>query len=105
MYEGALNNELSLSNVQMLTNLYQKAIEYYSAFDNMMFNDFLNRMQSLLSREDIQIVLNSFGDQNTKGKIGNAQGKGKKSENVPKKPEIDFNVDEEDNAVEQQQRQ
>jgi len=37
----------------MLSNLYQKAIEYYSAFDNMMFNDFLNRMQSLLSREDI----------------------------------------------------
>lgn len=44
MYEGELNNELTLSNVQMLTTLYQKAIEYYSAFDNMMFNDFLNRM-------------------------------------------------------------
>lgn len=53
VYETGLNNELSLSTIQTLMTLYQKAIEYYSAFDDIMFNDFLNRMQSLLSREDI----------------------------------------------------
>lgn len=61
-YEGALINDLSLSTVQTLTTLYQKSIEYYSAFDDLLYNDFLNRMQSLLQREDIQIVLNSFNE-------------------------------------------
>ena len=62
VYEEALVTELSLSTIQTLTTLYQKAIEYYSAFDDMMFNDFLNRMQSLLQREDIQVVLNSYDE-------------------------------------------
>lgn len=53
VYEDALVRELSLSNIQTLTTLYQKAIEYYSAFDDMMFNNILNKMQSLLQREDI----------------------------------------------------
>ena len=61
-YESAINNDLSLSTVQTLTTLYQKAIEYYSAFDDLLYNDFLNRMQSLLQREDIQIVLNSYDE-------------------------------------------
>lgn len=47
-YEAALANDLSLSTVQTLTTLYQKAIEYHSAFDDLLYNDFLNRMQSLL---------------------------------------------------------
>lgn len=62
VYESALNTDLSLSTVQTLTTLYQKAIEYYSAFNDLMFNDFLNRMQSLLQREDIQVILNSYDD-------------------------------------------
>jgi hypothetical protein len=55
VYENAINNEddLNLSTVQTLTTLYQKVIEYYSAFDDLMYNDFLNRMQSLIQREDI----------------------------------------------------
>ncbi len=52
-YEQALTNDLSLSTVQTLTTLYQKSIEYYSAFDDLLYNDFLNRMQSLLQRDDI----------------------------------------------------
>lgn len=64
VYESALNTDLSLSTVQTLTTLYQKAIEYYSAFNDLMFNDFLNRMQSLLQREDIQVILNSYDDGN-----------------------------------------
>lgn len=64
VYEMAILNDLNISTVQTLTTLYQKAIEYYSAFDDLMYNDFLNRMQSLLQREDIQIVLNSMEDEN-----------------------------------------
>ena len=62
VYEEALNSELSLSTIQTLITLYQKAIEYYSAFDDMMFNNILNKMQSLLQREDIQVVLNSYDE-------------------------------------------
>jgi hypothetical protein len=45
--------ELDINVIQNLSALYQKGIEYYSAFDNVMFTDLLNRMQSLLQREDI----------------------------------------------------
>ena len=60
VYEESLNIDLSLSTIQTLMALYPKAIEYYSALDDSMYNDILNRMQSLLQREDIQIVLHSI---------------------------------------------
>ena len=48
-YEKAVaSGDLNISTIQTLSNLYQKGIEYYSAFDNTMFGDLLNRMQSLL---------------------------------------------------------
>ena len=48
-YEEAIDKgELDINTIQTLTTLYPKAIEYYSAFDNNMYNDLLNRMQSLL---------------------------------------------------------
>jgi hypothetical protein len=49
-YEALMGSgELSIDTIQTLANvLYPKAIEYFSAFDNNMFNDLLNRMQSLL---------------------------------------------------------
>jgi len=43
--------------VKNLMDLYQKAIEYYSALDNKTYEDFLNRMTNLFKREDIQIAL------------------------------------------------
>jgi len=43
-YESAIDNDMSLSTVQTLTTLYQKVIEYYSAFDDLLYNDYLNRM-------------------------------------------------------------
>ena len=53
-YEKAIaSGDLNLSTIQTLSGLYQRGIEYYSAFDNTMFGDLLNRMQSLLQREDI----------------------------------------------------
>lgn len=49
MYEAAIDQgEFDIDTIQTLTTLYPKAIEYYSAFDNNMYNDLLNRMQSLL---------------------------------------------------------
>jgi len=53
-YEEAIEKgELDINTIQTLTTLYPKAIEYYSAFDNNMYNDLLNRMQSLLQRDDV----------------------------------------------------
>ena len=44
-YEEAIaQGELDIDTIQTLTTLYPKAIEYYSAFDNNMYNDLLNRM-------------------------------------------------------------
>ena len=102
-YEAAVNQDLSLSTVQTLTTLYHKAIEYYSAFDDLLYNDFLNRMQSLLQREDIQIVLNSY-DEDQRSRLTLA--KPTQESEVPMKEEskaIDFNAgeDESDNIVAQ----
>ena len=59
-YEEAINDGvLDINTIQTLTTLYPKAIEYFSAFDNNMYNDLLNRMQSLLQRSDVQAVLSS----------------------------------------------
>lgn len=51
--------KLNVTNktVKNLMDLYQKAIEYYSALDNNTFEDFLNRMTNLFKREDVQQVL------------------------------------------------
>lgn len=44
-YEEAINDgALDINTIQTLTTLYPKAIEYFSAFDNNMYNDLLNRM-------------------------------------------------------------
>lgn len=62
-YEKAVAaGDLNITTIQTLTTLYQKGIEYFSALDDIMFSDLLNRMQSLLNREDIQVILNSVDD-------------------------------------------
>lgn len=62
--EEVANYDLSLSTVQTLTTLYQKAIEYFSALDHLeSTTDYLGRMQQLLAREDIQAVLNSYQEE------------------------------------------
>ena len=37
--------------------LYQKSIEYYSAIDDKQFKLYIKRMQNLLQREDVQVLL------------------------------------------------
>ena len=39
--------------MQTLITLYQKAIEYYSAVDDNLYNDVLGRMKSLINRPEI----------------------------------------------------
>ena len=46
--------------------LYQKAIEYYSALDNKCYEDFLNRMTNLFKNEDIQRVLSQTDEEERK---------------------------------------
>lgn len=44
-YEEAVKQgDFDIETITTLTALYPKAIEYFSAFDNNMFNDLLNRM-------------------------------------------------------------
>lgn len=46
-----------LSTVQTLFTLYQKIIEYYSALDNKLYVEIKNRMQALLNRPEIEVLL------------------------------------------------
>jgi len=52
-----LNTKVTGKSVKKVMELYQKAIEYYSALDNKCYEDFLNRMTNLFKREEIQIAL------------------------------------------------
>jgi hypothetical protein len=46
--------DLSISTIQTLTSLYQKAIEYYSALDDLEgTTEFLQRNRELISRDDV----------------------------------------------------
>ena len=88
-YEEAVRQgDFDLDTIRTLTALYPKAIEYFSAFDNNMFNDLLNRMQSLLQREDVQILLNSINHKET--------DQNKNSENTEERVKFDFKVSQED---------
>ena len=51
-----------LSTVQTLITLYQKAIEYYSAIENDLYIDIKNRMQALISRPEIEVLLAEHTD-------------------------------------------
>jgi hypothetical protein len=46
-----------LSAVQTLITLYQKIIEYYSAMDNKLYVQIKERMQALLCRPEIEVLL------------------------------------------------
>ena len=56
------NAGLTISTVQTLITLYQKAVEYYSAMDDSSYLDVRNRMQSLLQRPDVEALMASAQD-------------------------------------------
>lgn len=57
--ESKLESEISVEVINTLMILYQNTIEYLSAFNDPAFNDFVNRLHSLLQRKDVQIILQS----------------------------------------------
>jgi len=57
--ESRLPEEFTIDIVNTLMMLYQKAVEYYSALNDPAFDDFLEKLHLLLSREDVQILLRS----------------------------------------------
>jgi len=57
--ESKLEKELTIDVVNLLMNLYQKAVEYFSAFNDPSFEDYVDKLHYLLSREDVQVVLQS----------------------------------------------
>ena len=61
--ESDLATLVTGGKVKELMELYQKAIEYYSAVNNQSFEEFLNRLTTLLKREDVQLAMNSPDDQ------------------------------------------
>ena len=63
--ESRLSEELTVELVNTLMGLYQKAIEYYSAINDPHYDDFLERMHLLLSRQEVQIVLQSKEESNS----------------------------------------
>ena len=57
--ESRLPAEFTIDIVNTLMMLYQKAVEYYSALNDPGYDDFLEKLHILLSREDVQILLRS----------------------------------------------
>ena len=103
VYENSLINELSLSTIQTLMTLYQKAIEYYSAFDNDRFTDFLNRMKILLKREDISAVLSSYEDENVRQEkdFQEKRNQSKKNDSVVTDKKVEQKVESQEESKEE----
>ena len=57
--ESSMGTELSVSAVQTLMLLYQKAIEYYSALDDPVHHIYVKKLQDLLQTKEVQHLLAS----------------------------------------------
>jgi hypothetical protein len=55
--ENQFQEEKSIGIIDMLQLLYSKAIEYLSAIGDNNFELFIDKMRDLLSREDVQVIL------------------------------------------------
>ncbi len=55
--EAAVEEKINSKSVKNLMDAYQKAIEYYSALDNSLYEEFLNKMTNLFKKEEIQKAL------------------------------------------------
>ncbi len=60
LYESAITSgEISVSAVQTLALLYQKAIEYYSALGNPVHVTYVRKLQELMQSREVQSILSS----------------------------------------------
>ena len=79
--ESRLGEELTVQLVTTLMALYQKTIEYYSALNDPAYDDFMDRLHILLSREDVGILLQSREEKEEEGGGGRKEeGGGRKEE-------------------------
>ncbi|KRW98546.1 Ubiquitin-conjugating enzyme/RWD-like protein [Pseudocohnilembus persalinus] len=56
-YEQQIQHKFNQDNVQNLIILYNEAIEHYSAVGDYLYDIFRNKLQQLLRRKDVQILL------------------------------------------------
>ena len=56
--ESELNYKCTMNNVKKLMELYTKAIEFYEEVKNPKYTHYQERMQILLTRKDVQALLN-----------------------------------------------
>ena len=91
---------LTISTVQTLITLYQKAVEYYSAMDDDRYIDVRNRMQSLLGRPDVEALMSSAQEER-KPKVDHSA---LEEEKVEVKREVQFEIgdDDEDEEAEEE---
>ncbi len=59
IFESKLESEISVDVITFLMASYQKTIEYFSAFNDPAYEDFVERLHSLLQRKDVQAILQS----------------------------------------------
>jgi len=64
--ESQLDTQITIGSVNLLMNLYQNAVEYFSAFNDPAYEDFMMRLHGLLQRHDVQAVLSSQEDHQPK---------------------------------------
>ncbi len=57
LFESSMEGNLSISAVQTLTLLYQKAIEYYSAMDNPIHAAYVKKLRDLMQSKEVQDLL------------------------------------------------
>lgn len=67
--EHLMDANVTNKSVKNLMELYQKAIEYYSALENKCYHDFLSRMTMLFKREDVQVALSQPDEEEKKVEV------------------------------------
>jgi len=82
--ESQLDTQITIDGVNLLMTLYQKAIEYFSAFNDSAYQDFIMRLHGLLQREDVQVVLQSK-EEDSKSQPQKSKESEKELENEDKK--------------------
>lgn len=97
--EHSMDSQVTNKSVKNLMELYQKAIEYYSALENECYHDFLTRMTMLFKREDVQKALSQPDEEEKKEEVTEETPTGEdqpKNDNI--KPAPEGNTMGEDNS-------
>jgi len=85
IFESKLETDISVDVINYLMALYQKTIEYLSAFNDPAYADFVDRLHSLLNRKDVQVILQS--QEEHQNKTGGASKSSRRDEDEEEKKE------------------